>query len=207
MGSRHYWQGECRTTSYRERAGAVNGACAVSGAGDSNTPSKLGLFTGFFVAGITGFGGVLPVARRLIVEDRRWLSGAEFTELLALCQFVPGANVCNMSVALGFRFHGLLGALAAVTGLLAAPVPIALGLGGLYAEYRHIPIVQRGFIGLAAAAAGLILGTAFKIAWPLRGKWRSVLVVGIVIVVIDGLRLPLLPAMLVLAPFSVLLHR
>ncbi len=179
----------------------------MTGAGDGNAPSKLGLFTGFFVAGITGFGGVLPVARRLIVEDRRWLSGAEFTELLALCQFVPGANVCNMSVALGFRFHGLLGALAAVTGLLAAPVAIALGLGGLYAEYRHIPIVQHGFVGLAAAAAGLILGTAFKIAWPLRGEWRSVLVIGIVVVAIDGLRLPLLPAMLVLAPFSVLLHR
>lgn len=179
----------------------------MSEAGAVGVPSKLGLFTGFFVAGITGFGGVLPVARRLIVEERRWLTGPEFTELLALCQFVPGANMCNMSVALGFRFHGLLGSLAAVIGLLAAPVVIALGLGGLYAEYRYIPIVERGFMGLAAAAAGLVLGTAFKIAWPLRGVWRSALVVGGVIVAIVGMRLPLLPAMLVLAPFSVWLHR
>ena len=179
----------------------------MSGAAAPSGPSKLGLFTGFFVAGITGFGGVLPVARRLIVEDRQWLTGAEFTELLALCQLVPGANVCNMSVALGFRFHGLLGSLVAVTGLLAAPVAIALGLGGLYAEYRHVPIVQHGFIGLAAAAAGLILGTAFNIAWPLRGAWRSVLVMVIMIVAIDGVRMPLLPAMLLLAPISVWLHR
>ena len=159
------------------------------------------------MAGITGFGGVLPVARRIIVEDRHWLTGPEFTELLALCQFVPGANACNMSVALGFRFHGLLGSLVAVTGLLAAPVVIVLGLSGLYAKYSHIPEVRHGFVGLAAAAAGLVLGTAFKIAWPLRGVWRSVLVVAVVIVVIAGLRLPLLPAMLVLAPFSIWLHR
>ena len=170
-------------------------------------PTRLGLFTGFFVAGITGFGGVLPVARRVIVEERRWLTGPEFTEVLALCQLVPGANACNMSVALGFRFHGLSGSLAAIIGLLAAPVVIAVGLGGLYAEYSHVPAVRRGFVGLAAAAAGLVLGTAFKIAWPLRGVWRSVLVAAVVIVAIDGLRLPLLPTMLVLAPVSIWLHR
>ena len=170
-------------------------------------PTRWNLFTGFFVAGITGFGGVLPVARRVIVEDRRWLTGPEFTELVSLCQLVPGANVCNMSVALGHRFHGLPGALIAIVGLLAAPVAIALGLGGLYAEYRTVPIVQRGFVGLAAAAAGLVFGTAIKIAWPLRGVWRSVVIAGLVVIAVDVLRAPLLPAMLVLTPFSIWLHR
>ncbi len=170
-------------------------------------PSKWDLFTGFFLAGITGFGGVLPVARRIIVESRQWLTGAEFTELLALCQLVPGANVCNMSVALGFRSHGFAGALTAVTGLLFAPIVIALSLGGLYAEYGQVPVVARGFVGLSAAAAGLVLGTAIKIAWPLRGVWRSVAVAGLVIVAVDVLRAPLLPAMLVLTPISIWLHR
>ena len=169
-------------------------------------PTKTALFSGFFVAGITGFGGVLPVARRMIVEERRWLTGPEFTELLALCQLVPGANMCNMSVALGARFHGLAGSVVALTGLLAAPVAIALGLGGLFAAYGHVPWVQRGFIGLAAAAAGLVVGTGFKIAWPLRGLGRSVLVIAIVIGAVAGLRTPLLPTMLVLVPFSVWLH-
>lgn len=170
-------------------------------------PTKAALFAGFFEAGITGFGGVLPVARRIVVERRRWLTGVEFTELLALCQLVPGANACNLSVALGARFHGITGALVALAGLLAAPVVIAVGLGGLYAEYGNVPWVQRGFVGLAAAAAGLVVGTGVKIAWPLRGAWRSVLVGGLVIAVVDGLRLPLLPTMAVLVPFSVWLHR
>ena len=170
-------------------------------------PTKAGLFAGFFMAGITGFGGVLPVARRMVVEERRWLTGPEFTELLALCQLVPGANVCNLSVALGARFHGLLGSVVALGGLLAAPVVIALGLGGLYAEYGQVPWVQRGFVGLAAAAAGLIVGTGAKIAWPLRGAWRSVLLVAVVVGAVVGLRTPLLPTMVVLVPFSVWLHR
>lgn len=170
-------------------------------------PTRWDLFTGFFVAGITGFGGVLPVARRVIVENRRWLTGAEFTELLSLCQLVPGANICNLSVALGYRMHGLAGAFVALAGLLFAPIVIALTLGQLYAAYGQVPMVARGFVGLSAAAAGLVFGTAIKIAWPLRGVWRSVVVAGLVIVAVDVLRAPLLPAMLVLTPISIWLHR
>ena len=154
-----------------------------------------------------GFGGVLPLARRMIVEERRWLSAAEFNDLLALCQFLPGPNVCNLSVALGARFHGVIGSVTALGGLLAAPVVVALGLGGLYARYGGLPVVQHAFMGLAAAASGLVLATALKILWPLRAAPLDLAVAAVAVVAILVLRLPLLPTMLVLAPLSVLVHR
>ncbi|MBV8576720.1 MAG: chromate transporter, partial [Acetobacteraceae bacterium] len=97
-------------------------------------PTIGALFSGFFSTGISGFGGTLPWARRMLVEQRRWLTGPEFTDTLALCQFLPGPNVVNLSIAVGARFQGAAGALAAITGLLAAPVAIVIVLGVIYAR-------------------------------------------------------------------------
>jgi len=163
------------------------------------------LFSGFFVMGICGFGGMLPWARRTIVEQRRWLSPPEFNDLLALCQFLPGPNVIGMSLALGARFNGIAGALAAVTGLMAAPMAIIIGLGVVYARFEDNPVVQHGFAGLAAAASGLVLMTALKICAPLRGSWPDIAIAAVTFVVIAVLRLPLVTAMAVLAPLAILL--
>ena len=62
-------------------------------------PTVFDLFAGFFVVGICGFGGVLPWARRMIVDQRQWLTPAEFTEMLGLCQFLPGGNIMNVTIA------------------------------------------------------------------------------------------------------------
>jgi len=78
------------------------------------------------------FGGALPLARRALVEQRRWLSADEFTDLLGLCQFLPGGNVINLSVAMGMRFRGVPGALAGLLGLMAGPSLVVIGLGVLY---------------------------------------------------------------------------
>ena len=100
---------------------------------DARMPPTAGeIFSGFLSVGIIGFGGVLPWARRMIVEQRRWLTPAEFTDMLGLCQFLPGPNVINISVALGGRFHGPLGSLSAFTGLMAAPMAIVLTLVVIY---------------------------------------------------------------------------
>lgn len=165
------------------------------------------LFVGFFTVGLMGFGGVLPWARRMIVEKRRWLTAQEFTELLAFCQFLPGPNICNMTVALGRRFHGLPGALAGLTGIMAAPMAIAIGLGVLYQQYGALPRVAGAVTGLAAAASGLVLATALKVGLPLRGRPLGLGLAGVTFAAIAVLRLPLVPTMLVLAPVSVLLHR
>lgn len=165
------------------------------------------LFGSFFTVGILGFGGVLPLARRMIVDRRRWLSAAEFTDLLALCQFLPGANIVNLSISLGARFHGAVGALVAATGLLAAPIAVVIALGALYGRYAGVPTVAHAFDGLAAAASGLVLATALRIASPLRGRPRAIAIAALAFAALALLRLPLLPVLLVLVPASVLLHR
>src|SRR3712207_1593689 len=115
------------------------------------TPSDL--FLSFAAAGLLAFGGALPWVRWLIVERRKWLSEEEMLNVLALCQFLPGANVCNVAVSVGTRFAGGIGALAAITGLMLAPIIVVIGLATLYANVSHLPAVQAGFRGISAAAA------------------------------------------------------
>jgi chromate transporter len=168
-------------------------------------PGNGELFLGFLMLGLIGFGGVLPLARNLLVEDRRWLSGQQFTELLGLCQFLPGGNVINLSVAVGMEFRGLRGAFCALLGLISAPTAIVVGLGMVYARFQNDAHVQHVFAGLAAAAAGLLLSTGVKMLLPLRGKWLALGIVALCLIAIAWLRLPLLPTMLTLAPLSILL--
>ena len=164
------------------------------------------LFGGFFGIGIVGFGGVLPWARRMMVEQRRWLTPAEFNDTLALCQFLPGPNIVNMAVAIGDRFRGPAGSAACLVGLLAAPMAIVMLLGGVYARYGNLPIVTHGFAGLAAAASGLVVAMAVKVAAPLRGRWLACAVAFVAFVSIAVLKWPLLATMLTLAPASILLR-
>jgi len=170
------------------------------------TAPKLGsaeLFIGFFQAGILGFGGVLPVARRIIVDERQWLSQAAFNDLFSLCQFLPGANIVNFAFAFGARNRGLPGAGAAIAGLLTAPLVIVLCLAGLYDRFGTIAVVQHGLAGLAAAAAGLVMGTALKIAVPIFQGWRQIFIAALTLglVILGHLSLPL--TMLLVLPLSI----
>jgi chromate transporter len=167
-------------------------------------PGMRELFMGFFTVGVCGFGGVLPWARRMVVEQRRWLSAAEFTDMLALCQFLPGPNIINVSVAMGLRFRGLAGAAACFVGLMAAPMAIVILLGIFFAHYRDVPAVRHAFAGLAAAASALVLATALKIAAPLRHRIDGMVVAAVTLGAIAYLRIPMLPVLLVLAPVAIL---
>src|SRR3954466_16288400 len=120
-------------------------------------PSLAALFLGFFVVGLCGFGGVLPWARRMVVEQRRWMAAAEFTFMLGLCQFLPGGNIMNVTIALGARFHGIVGAATGFVGLMAAPVACVIALGAIYDRYAQVPTVRHAFAGLAAAASAMVL--------------------------------------------------
>jgi chromate transporter len=170
-----------------------------------NRPTITGIFTGFFMIGVRGFGGVLPWARRTIVEERKWLSAAEFTEVLGLCQFLPGGNIINVSVAVGSRFRGAPGAVAALLGLMLAPVAIVIGLGAIYDQFAEQPIVRRAFAALAAAASAFVLTASLKIAAPLRGRWLAMAIAVVTFVATAVIRLPLSLAMPVLAMVSILL--
>lgn len=167
-------------------------------------PTCWALFKGFLWLGLSAFGGALPLARHMVVEKRGWLSSEAFTELLGLCQFLPGGNIINMSVALGMKFRGVKGAFAALMGLIAAPSFIVIALGMVYNRYADDPHIQHLFAGLAAAAAGLLISMAVKIAKPLRGRWAGITVAVVCFIAIAVLRLPLLPTMLVLTPISIL---
>ena len=172
---------------------------------EREAPTLGGLFKGFLILGLTGFGGVLPLARHMVVEKRRWLTGAEFNELLSLCQFLPGGNIINLSVAIGLHFRGVAGAAAAITGLIAAPTVVVLALGVVYARFSHDPHVVHMFAGLAAAAAGLLISMALKIATALRRRPLGIAIAVVIFTAIAGFHLPLVPTMLVMAPVSIFL--
>jgi chromate transporter len=128
------------------------------------------LFLGFLSIGARSFGGVLPWAHRVMVEERRWLEPADFAETIGLCQFLPGPNVGNASIVLGKRWFGVKGALVAFLGLMALPFCWVLALGILYADFVDVPLVKAVVTGVGAAGAGLFIGTAIKLGRTLVKK-------------------------------------
>jgi len=168
-------------------------------------PTLLQLFFGFLSVGMYGFGGVLPWARRMVVEKKRWLSAAEFTDMLGLCQFLPGGNIMNVTIALGARFHGVAGSAVAFVGLMAAPFTTVILLGLVYDRYSELPSVRHAFAGLAAAASALVLSNALKIAAPLRSRPFGIGVAVVTFVAIALLRLPLPWVLPLMAAISTLL--
>lgn len=178
----------------------------MTGAGLTR-PTKRELFTGFLLLGLMGFGGVLPMSRRMLVEERRWLAPDEFLDLLGLCQFLPGGNIINLSVAVGMKFRGIAGAVASLVGLISAPVLIVITLGSIYARFQTNLYVQHVFFGLAAAASGLVLALAIKIITPLRRRPVGITIFLICTLAIAFGKTPLLPTLIVLAPASMLLTK
>lgn len=128
------------------------------------------LFSTFNRLALQGFGGVLPVAHRELVERTRWLSPQQFVELLTLGQVLPGPNIINMAIVIGDRFFGWRGALAACAGLLLVPMFIVLGLAIAYQQQAAHPAVAGALRGMGAVAAGLIIATGVKLARTLRGN-------------------------------------
>jgi chromate transporter len=130
--------------------------------------SPLELFGTFMILALQGFGGVVVVAQRVLCEEKRWLTRAEFVELLSLGQVIPGPNVCNIALMLGERFFGWRGALAALGGLVALPFAIVLTLTALYVRWAANPAISGALRGMEVVSAGLIAGTSLKLAHTLR---------------------------------------
>jgi chromate transporter len=130
--------------------------------------SPADLFSSFTWLALQGFGGVLAVAQRVLCEDKRWLTKEDFLELLAVGQVLPGPNVCNIALMVGDRFFGWRGAFAALGGMMAVPLLIVMALAVLYVEFAANPVVAGALRGMGAVAAGLIVGTALKLAPALR---------------------------------------
>jgi len=172
-------------------------------------PSISELFLAFAAISLSGFGGVLAWARRIMVERRRWFTAEQFNEAFALCAFLPGGNMVNFAVIFGARMRGPLGALAAAAGLLGPPMILIIMVGALYAEFGELPALRRMLTGVAAAAAGLMLATVAKMARPLfktpfkGGAIIAPLIALATFIAIGILHWPLPLVLLVIVPVSI----
>lgn len=185
-------------------------APATAEPSDALTPHRPGLFE-LFVAfakmSLAGFGGVLVWARRAIVDQHRWMTADEFNEAFALCHFLPGPNIVNLSVVFGARFRGIPGSIAAFLGLVGPPVVIVTVLAAVYARYGEIQALQRTLAGVSCAAIGLFLAVIARMMMPLlkRRDPVALALLGAVFIAIGVLRFPLVPVLLTAIPLSVVL--
>jgi len=162
-----------------------------------NAPtSRTDLFVSFTWLALQGFGGVLAVVQRELVEKKGWLTREEFVEDWAVAQILPGPNVVNLSLMIGGRHFGLSGALAALAGMLAAPLVVVLLLAALYGTVAEQPWAQGALRGMGAVAAGLIMATGIKLVAALdnnaMGRAACLLLATLTFVAIAMLRWPLL---------------
>jgi chromate transporter len=158
------------------------------------------LLRAFSALALQGFGGVLPVAQRELVDRRQWLTREQFVETLSISQVLPGPNVVNMALVIGDRFFGWRGAFAALAGLLALPLLIVLTLAALYSHFAAQPMVAGALRGMGAAAAGLIIATALKLLPTLArnplGHGLAALALLATLGLVGGLRWPMAYAVL-----------
>jgi chromate transporter len=170
-------------------------------------PSLAELFGAFVAVSLSGLGGALPWARRMLVDQKRWMTTEEFNEAFALAQFLPGPNVVNFSVVFGARFGGAPGAAVALAGLMGPPLIIVTVLAFLYAQYGELEVLGRILTGVACAAAGMLIAVVGKMVAPLftrRWTWAPAIAI-LAFVGVAIMRWPLPYVFFVLAPVSIIL--
>lgn len=132
--------------------------------------SKTDLFVSFTLLALQGFGGVLAVVQRELVEKKRWMTREQFIEEWAVAQIMPGPNVVNLSLMIGGRYFGLPGALAGLAGMLTAPLLVALLLAAAFGTVSDASWAQGALRGMGAVSAGLIAGTGIKLISALQAN-------------------------------------
>ncbi|MCB1540201.1 MAG: chromate transporter [Rhodoblastus sp.] len=166
-------------------------------------PGLAEMFVAWGKVGLMGFGGVTAWARRMVVEERRWLDDREYAALLGICQVLPGPNTPNLCVVLGQRYAGLAGAIVSVAGLMAAPLLAVLAIGAAYDYLSGAQLVRIAVGGAASAAAGLVFAAGMKMARGARLNPVQIGVCAAVFVAVGIFRLPLLAAVAVFGPLSI----
>jgi chromate transporter len=150
-----------------------------------------------------GGGGGLVWARRIAVEERRWISEHDFADIVSLCQFMPGPNIVGIAVCIGTRLRGSIGAIAAVAGFLVIPWVIGFSIGVWYLQQSHHPILQHILGGVAATAAGLMIATGLRLMTPYRRRPAAVLFAALAFGLMAFTKLPLLVVLFSLTPLSI----
>jgi chromate transporter len=142
---------------------------------DAQKPSLRAIFLAFFKIGVSAFGGALPWVRRVLVDERGWLSDKEFNEIITVCQAVPGPNVVNVTVFFGARHHGIIGGLVGFVALVGAPLCILLTLNHVYHLFAHVPQVKSAMHGMGIVATSYLVTMALKMGKPFRTKAWAIL--------------------------------
>nr|WKY18132.1 chromate transporter 653 [Acinetobacter haemolyticus] len=155
--------------------------------------------------GLMGFGGVLPLAQRVIVEEQKWIDLNKFTDLLGICQILPGGNIINMAVAIGMEFQGVKGAISALLGLISAPTVIVLLIYQTYVHFQHLSSVKHLIQGLAAAAAGLLFATGLRMLQPILKSYLTLITIALTAVFMLWIKLPLILTLILLVAMNMLI--
>jgi len=168
-----------------------------SGSGDRVPLSDL--FVGFLKVSLSGFGGGLVWARRAVVEQQQWMGEQEFAETLTLCQLMPGPNIVGITVCVGAKLRGAIGAIA---GFILVPWTVGLTIGGIVLRNAEIAVLQNILSGLSASAAGLLIGTGLRLLMH-RSRRTALLFAGLAFAGMAFTRLPLPIVLLALAPIGI----
>lgn len=171
--------------------------------------SKAELFWAFSWLALQGFGGVLPVAQRELVEKRKWFTNEEFLEEWAVAQVLPGPNVVNLSIIYGTKQFGVLGALVATAGMLVLPILALIVIAVVYLNFGQYALASGVLRGMGAVAAGLIAGACLKLATALKnhplGKWGAYAIAVTCFLLVGIVRVPLVYVLLTLGVFSIVM--
>ena len=165
------------------------------------TPREL-YFTYLLIA-LASSGGLLFWTHRFIVEKKRWLTNAEFTEYYGLGQIIPGANLFNMGLMLGHRFAGVRGMLAVIGGFTSLSFLVMVVVGVFYQHYGSNPVVARAIAGMAAVVIGLLFASSIKMALAMPRAWRPWIFIVLGFGGIGARRWPLLWVVIPLAVASI----
>ena len=162
--------------------------------------SKTDLFVSFTLLALQGFGGVLAVVQRVLVEEKRWMTREQFVEDWAVAQIMPGPNVVNLSLMIGGRYFGWPGALAGLAGMLAAPLVVVLLLAIAFSGVSDAAWAQGALRGMGAVSAGLIAAVGLKLITALRhnpmGRWVCTILAVASFVGVGWMRWPLVYVLL-----------
>ena len=163
------------------------------------------LFTAFLTISLCGVGGGTGIvwARRVAVDNRRWITDGEFTDIVSLCQFMPGPNIIGIAVCVGTKMRGAIGAIAALCGFLVIPWTVGLSLGLLYLQYANLIALRNILGGIATAAAGLLIATGVRLFRPHRHRPASLLFAALAFGLITFGKLPLFAVLVSLVPLSI----
>jgi chromate transporter len=169
----------------------------------SETVTLGALFIAFLKVSLCGFGGGIVWARRIAVENRRWISEQDFADIVSLCQFMPGPNIVGLAVCIGAKTRGAIGTIAAISGFLIIPWGVGLSLGVLYLKYTHLAVLRNVLGGVAATAAGLLIAIGIRLMIPHRTRPAALLFAALAFGLMAFTRLPLLVILFSLVPLSI----